>query len=380
MNTRSHLMSLRLARNLSLILKKDSRHAGMTGRGSIHFITHRSEKLVKFLTLILIVFLALPVSCSKGRPSMYKKTKPLMDTLVTITVVTGSEEEADRAIEQAFSEIERFGAKINFFSADSELSAINRNAGIAPVKVSRETIGVVERAIYISQKSDGAFDPTIGPEMKMWDFFKKVRPADSEVKKKLSLVNYRDIILDRGNSTVFLRGKGMLMDLGGIAKGYAADLALASLRQNGIAAGIVAAAGDIRAFGLKPDGSLWNVGIKNPRQQSEADELIAKARLTNKAISTSGDYERYFMEDGKRYHHILDPKTGFPADRCRSVTVISDSGIYADGFSTAVFVSGPQKGMELVREAGADAVIIDKNGGIHTTPGIKGMVTFEDSN
>jgi len=332
----------------------------------------------RVLLLFFIMLLFLPVSCSKGRPSIYKKTKPLMDTLVTITVVAGSDEQANKTIDKAFSVIEQFGDKINFFSDKSELSAINRNAGTTPVKVSPDTLGVIERAIYISEKSNGAFDPTIGPEINMWDFFKKIRPADADIKKKLSLVNYRDIIVDRAKSTVFLRRKGMLMDLGGIAKGYAADLALANLRQSGIGAGIVAAAGDIRAFGLKPDGTLWKIGIKNPRQQSEADELIAKASLTNKAISTSGDYERYFVEDGRRYHHILDPKTGYPAGQCRSVTVISDSGIFADGFSTAVFVSGPEKGMKLVREAGVEAVIIDKDGGIHTTPGIKGMVTFEN--
>ncbi len=302
-----------------------------------------------------------------------------MDTVVSITVVAGSAEEADRAIEKAFSVIRQFGDKINFFSDKSELAAINKNAGIAPVRVSRETMGVIERALYISERSGGAFDPTIGPEIRMWDFYKKIRPEDAAIKKNLPLVNFRNIILDHDKSTVFLKRKGMMLDLGGIAKGYAADLALASLRQDKIAAGIVAAAGDIRAFGLKPDGTLWNIGIKNPRQKSEADELIAKARLTNKAISTSGDYERYFIEEGRRFHHILDPKTGYPAGQCRSVTVISDSGVFADGFSTAVFVSGPDKGMELVREAGVDAIIIDKDGGIHTTPGIKGMVTFEDS-
>ncbi len=302
-----------------------------------------------------------------------------MDTVVSITVVAGSAEEADKAIEKAFSVIRQFGDRINFFSDKSELSAINKNAGITPVRVSAETMGVIERAIFISEKSGGAFDPTIGPEIRMWDFYKKIRPEDAAIKKNLPLVNFRDIIIDHDKSTVFLKRKGMMLDLGGIAKGYAADLALAGLRQDKIAAGIVAAAGDIRAFGLKPDGTLWNIGIKNPRQKSEADELIAKARLTNKAISTSGDYERYFIENGRRFHHILDPKTGYPAGQCRSVTVISDSGVFADGFSTAVFVSGPEKGMELVREAGVDAVIIDKDGGIHTTPGIKGMVTFEDS-
>ncbi len=329
--------------------------------------------------LLYVLFLILFFSCGKAKPSIYKKTKPLMDTVVSITVVAGSAEEADKAIEKAFSVIRQFGDRINFFSDKSELSAINKNAGITPVRVSAETMGVIERAIFISEKSGGAFDPTIGPEIRMWDFYKKIRPEDAAIKKNLPLVNFRDIIIDHDKSTVFLKRKGMMLDLGGIAKGYAADLALAGLRQDKIAAGIVAAAGDIRAFGLKPDGTLWNIGIKNPRQKSEADELIAKARLTNKAISTSGDYERYFIENGRRFHHILDPKTGYPAGQCRSVTVISDSGVFADGFSTAVFVSGPEKGMELVREAGVDAVIIDKDGGIHTTPGIKGMVTFEDS-
>lgn len=331
------------------------------------------------LRFLLLLMLALSVSCGKDRPAVYKKTKPLMDTLVTITVVTNSARDADKAIESALSVIENFGNKINFFSDKSELSSINRNAGIKAVRVSPDTLGVIERAVFISEKSGGAFDPTIGPEIKLWDFHKKIRPTDAEIRKNLPLVNYRDIIVDHDKSTVLLRKKGMVMDLGGIAKGYAADLALADLKRTGIVAGIVAAAGDIRAFGIKPDGKPWSIGIRNPRQKSDADELIARARLTNKAVSTSGDYERYFMEDGRRYHHLLDPKTGYPAGLCRSVTVISNSGIFADGFSTAVFVSGPDKGMQLAEEAGVDAIIIDRDGNIRKTPGIKGMVTFEDS-
>ena len=348
----------------------------MTAPRDVHLFAHI---FVKSFQLIFLFLLTLPISCGSDRPSVYKKTKPLMDTLVTITVVTNSARDADKAIESALSVIENFGNKINFFSDKSELSAINRNAGIKAVRVSPDTLGVIERAVFISEKSGGAFDATIGPEIKLWDFHKKIRPADEEIKRNLPLVNYRDIIVDHDKSTVLLRKKGMVMDLGGIAKGYAADLALADLKRAGIVAGVIAAAGDIRAFGIKPDGKPWNIGIRNPRQKSDADELIARARLTNKAVSTSGDYERYFIEDGRRYHHLLDPKTGYPAGLCRSVTVISDSGIFADGFSTAVFVSGPDKGMQLAKEAGADAIIIDSDGNIRTTPGIKGMVTFEDS-
>lgn len=342
-------------------------------------VSFKMGRIQKIALLSLILSMSLVFSCSQSRQSVYRKTRPLMDTIVAITVVADSGQSAEKAIEDAFSTIERFGDLINFFSDKSELSLINRNAGVREVKVSPDTLGVIERAIYISEMSGGAFDPTIGPEIKMWDFFKKIRPSDADIKKNLSLVNYRDVVIDRDKSTVFLRKKGMLMDLGGIAKGYAADLALANLKRNGIRAGIVATAGDIRAFGLKPDGKPWNIGIKNPRQKNESDEIIARIEVSDKAISTSGDYERYFIEEGKRYHHILDPKTGYPASQCRSVTVISDKGIFADGFSTAVFVSGPEKGIKLVREAGVDAVIIDSSGVLRTTPGLKGILKIEES-
>ncbi len=302
-----------------------------------------------------------------------------MDTLVSVTVVSDSDDKAAKAIESAFSVMDRFGKLINFFSGDSELSSINRNAGIKGVTVSPEMIDVIEKAVYVAEKSDGAFDITIGPESGLWDFYKKVKPSDDEIRKNLDLVDYRDIVIDKEKSMVFLRRKGMLMDLGGIAKGYAADLAVENLKQNGIRAGIVANAGDIRVFGVRPDGSPWNIGVKNPRQKDESDELIARIKLSDKAISTSGDYERYFITGGKRFHHILDPKTGYPASYCRSVTIIADKGVFTDGFSTAVFVLGPEKGMKLVRETGMDAVIIDSNGTIYTTPGMEGILTIEEN-
>ncbi len=328
---------------------------------------------------VLLLGLVLLFSCS-SRQSVYQKSEPLMDTVVTVTIVSDSADSANRAIDSAFSVIGRFGDRINFFSSSSELSKINREAGIREVKVSPDTLGVIERAIYISGISGGAFDATIGPETRMWDFPKKIRPSDADIRKQLPLVNYGDIIVDPSRSTVFLRRKGMMMDLGGIAKGYAADLALADLRKSGIRAGIVAAAGDIRAFGLKPDGSPWKVGIQNPRQKNGSDEIMAVMKLTGKAVSTSGDYQRYFIEDGRRYHHILDPKTGYPADQCRSVTVVSGNGIFADGFSTAVFVLGPEKGMRLAEEHGVDTVIVKSDGTILTTPGLNGVITFEKNN
>ncbi len=330
------------------------------------------------LFLSLLLFLCLLIgSCSPHQPSSYKKSKALLDTFVTITVTADSQDTADIAIENSFDVIERFGNLVNFFSDESELSAINRNAGIRAVRVSPETLDVMEKALFVSEKSGGAFDPTIGPEIKLWDFLNKTKPSDAEIKKNLPLVNYKNIIIDRGKSTVFLKKKNMLLDLGGIAKGYAADLAVQALKQKGISAGLVAVAGDIKAFGLKPDKKPWVVGIKNPRQKSNDDELIARIQLSGKAISTSGDYERYFIMDGRRFHHLLTPQTGYPASACRSVSVISDEGAIADGFSTALFILGPEKGLELAKKMGMDAMIINDKGAIHTTPGLEGKLTIE---
>ncbi|MEJ2685559.1 MAG: FAD:protein FMN transferase [Candidatus Sulfobium sp.] len=300
-----------------------------------------------------------------------------MDTYVTVTVVSPSKDKAERAVQDAFSTIERFGDLINFFSDRSELSKINRNAGIAPVKVSAPTLDVVEKSLYVARESEGAFDPTIGPEIHMWDFHKKIKPSDSDIREKLPLVDYRNVVVDQKNSTVFLKKKGMMLDLGGIAKGYGADLAVGALKRDGIRAGIVAVAGDIKTFGLKPDGSPWNVGIENPRQKNASDEIMATIRLSDEAISTSGDYQRFFILDGRRYHHLLDPKTGHPAMFCRSVSVITDKGVFTDSLATAVFILGPERGMKLLQKLGMNGVIVDAKGNIHITPGLKGKLTIE---
>jgi len=300
-----------------------------------------------------------------------------MNTFVTITVVSESEEKADKAIENAFSAIEHFGNLVNFFSDKSELASINKNAGIRDVKVSPELLDVIEKSVYVSENSGGSFDATIGSVTKLWEFYKKVKPSEYEIKGKLPLVNFNNIIINSEKSTVFLKKKGMLLDLGGIAKGYAADLAVATLIKDGINAGIVANAGDIRTFGLRPDGSPWKIGIRNPRQKNESDELVARISLTGKAVSTSGDYERFFLLNGKRYHHLIDPKTGHPANYCQSVSVVAEKGVFSDAFSTAVFILGPEKGLNLIKKLGMDAVIIDNNGKIYVTPGIKESVEIE---
>jgi thiamine biosynthesis lipoprotein len=340
-------------------------------------ITGDCGRRTMIVTLLLVFCTGFLVACLNNKPAEYKKSRALMDSYVSITVVSDSRENSRSAVEQAFAAIESFGKRINFYSDTSELAMINRSAGAAGTPVSPDTLDIIKKAVFVSEASGGAFDPTVGPVVQLWDFHETVKPRPDNIKDRLPLVNYRNIIIEKDKALVMLKKKNMLLDLGGIAKGYAADIAVDILKKNGISSGLVAIAGDIRAFGLKPGGKPWNIGIKNPRQKDRSDEIIAKIPLTDKAISTSGDYERFFIVDNKRYHHLLDPKTGFPAYRSRSVSIIADKGVFADAFSTAVFVLGPDEGMNLVKKMGLEAVIIDNNGSVHLTEGIKDTIYFE---
>jgi thiamine biosynthesis lipoprotein len=311
-----------------------------------------------------------------------------MDTLITITVVSDSKEIAEKAIDAALAEIENLDRLLNFFSSESEVSNINKNAGISAIKVSPDTLDVLDMSLLVSKNTAGAFDITIGPVITLYDFYKKIKPEDSVIKKNLPLINYRDLIIDRNKSTAFLKKKGMLIDLGGISKGYAADKAVEVLKRNGIHAGLVSVAGDIKAFGLKPDGMPWKIGIRNPRispnpllvkgsEGGVTEDIIATIELRDMAISTSGDYERYFMLDGRRYHHILDPKTGYPAEGSQSVSIITNKALFTDAFATGVFILGPERGMKFLEKMGLDGVIVDSQGKVHITPNIRGKVEFK---
>jgi thiamine biosynthesis lipoprotein len=344
---------------------------------------------------LLLTFLS---ACTLHTEKVYRKSKILMDTLVTITVVSNSEDIAEKAIDSAFSEIEKLEKLTDFFLPESELSIINKNAGITEVKVSPDILDILEKALWVSEKTKGAFDVTIGPVIRLYDFYKKIKPEQATIKKNLPLVNYKALIIDRNKSTIFLKKKGMLIDLGGIAKGYAADKAVETLERNGIRSGLVSVAGDIRAFGLKPDKKPWKIGIRSPRipathlipplprwgkrgvkedKEGFPDDIMATIELRDMAISTSGDYERFFILDGKRYHHLLSPKTGYPAEGCQSVSVITKKGVFSDAFATGVFILGPEKGMKVLEEMGFDGVIVDSQGKVHITPGIRGSVEFK---
>ncbi len=343
----------------------------------------KSEKLIVYkipnycliFTIFCLLFTA--VSCSPNKERIFKKDRILMDTLVAITVVSDSKDNAEKAIDAAFSEIEYLEKLSNHYSPDSEITRINRNAGISEVKVSYDILKLLEKALYVSENTEGAFDVTMGPVIALYDFHKKIRPDDGMIKKTLSLVNYRDIIINRDRSTVLLKRKGMLIDLGGIAKGYAADKAAETLKKNRVRSGLVAVAGDIKAFGLKPDGKPWKIGIRNPESGDKEDDIMATIELKDMAISTSGDYERFFISGGKRYHHLLDPKTGLSAQECRSVSIITKEGAFTDAFATGIFILGPEQGVKVLDKLGFEGMIIDSQGKSHLTQGIRKKIEFK---
>ncbi len=335
---------------------------------------HRHRPIVGILLSLLVV--ALLSSCRPGNERLFRETRKAMYTVTTITVSAATDETARRAIDAAFLALDRIEKLMNYYSKDSEVSEINRNAGVRPVRVSPETFEVVGKSVFVAENTEGAFDITLGPVIEAWDFEKKTVPGKGEINERMKRVGYRNIVLDSRQRTVFLKKGGMQINLGGILKGFAADRAVDVLRKNGIRSGIVAIGGDIRAFGNRPGGEPWKVGVQNPRQTGKDDEILATVDLTDKAISTAGDYERYYILDGVRYHHILDPKTGYPAKGCRSVTVVAADGIAADGFDTGLFVLGPAKALSILGKLGLDGIVVDEDGKVFVTDGIKGSVSL----
>ena len=332
----------------------------------------------KLIPLILLILLALLAAACTKEPAKgtYMKSSTIMYTVVSITVVAESPEKAETSIDAAFDEIRRLEKLLSFWTEDSEIAEINKNAGLKPVKVSPETLDIVEKALFVSSETKGSFDPTIGPVIRLWDFKTHRKPSPQEIAKKVKEVNYLTLKADAAASTVYLYSKGMSFDTGGIAKGYAADLAAEKLKALGISGGLVSVAGDIRAFGTRADGTAWRVGIRDPRSE-DREHYMAVVELKDEGISTSGDYERFFVIDGKRYHHILNPKTGMPAEGSMSVTVIAPRAVYTDGFSTGAFVLGPEEGIKTLERLGYEGLIITSEGKTLVTPGMRARLEWE---
>ena len=322
-----------------------------------------------FFTFILI----LHPSSSKSS-NLFKYHQVAMGTVIEITLIVDDEEKANKAALQAFQEIKRIETLMSPWLDSSDVTRINRSAGKERVKISPETFEVIQKAQEISELSEGGFDITVGPLTELWRGARKkeIPLSIEEVRGKLGLVNFKNIEMDQ-EGKVFLKKKDMAIDLGGIAKGYAVDRAFELLKSLGYKNLIVNAGGDLRVGGTK-NKQPWSIGIQNPR---ESQKILARISVSNMAVTTSGDYEKFFIYQGKRYHHIFDPKDGFPAEDCQSVTIVTKDCITADGLATAIFVLGAEKGYSLCQKLeGVDCLIVDKEGKIIFSPGLKDRISF----
>lgn len=289
-----------------------------------------------------------------------------MGTSVEIVVSQVQAAKAEEATEAAFREVQRIDFLMSNYREDSEISRINRNAGIKETMVSPDTIRVIEQALEFSSLSAGAFDITIGPVFRLWDFREGKFPEEKKLRENLKKVDYRKIKIDRNLSSILFQEQGMAIDLGAIAKGFAVDCASAVLEKKGIENFLVNAGGDLKVSGSKEKGVPWIVGIQHPRLPSQ---MVAKLSPRQAGVATSGDYKKFFIERGERYHHLLNPSTGTPARECQSVTVMAPSAMAADALATAVFVLGPKKGLALVKRMNdVHAIIVDRGGSVLVSP------------
>lgn len=299
-----------------------------------------------------------PATPAPSVPPMppFQRTRELMGTIMSITVVGVPETQAAPAVDAAFAKIAALEDVLSEWRPDSEISRINAAAGGAPVKVGPDTIAVVKAGVEVSAWSEGAFDLSWAALRGLYLFQQGQEhvPTPAEIKERIALIDYKEIVLDEKASTVALRRAGMKLGTGGIAKGYALDRAATVLKLAGIENFMIFGGGQVHVGG-KRDGRPWRIGIQHPRR----DDYFAFLESTGGSVSTSGDYEHAFVKDGRRWHHIIDTRTGYPVDHTASVTLVAESGLYADALSTAVFVLGPERALaRLARAPGGKAGVV----------------------
>jgi thiamine biosynthesis lipoprotein len=295
----------------------------------------------------------------------------LMGSTFEITVVDDDAIRANKHIDAAVAEIKRIERLISSWDMALQTSEINKNAGAKAVRVKKELFQLIERAKSISKLTDGAFDISYASMDRIWKFDESMgqMPSDKEIKLSVAKVGAKSIELDAKNNTVFLKKKGMKIGFGAIGKGYAADKAKTLLQERGVSAGIINASGDMNAWGSQPDGTPWRVAIRNPMNKNKVFALMP---LQNKAVVTSGNYEKFVRFNGVRYAHIIDPRTGYPATELISVTVFAPKAEFADALATAVFVMGKEAGIDRINQIpNVDCIIIDHKGIISTSENIE---------
>lgn len=329
------------------------------------------QKHKKFLSISLLLLISISIiGCSKKENSdPLSKTEYFMGTVVTVTLYDKKDE---KIIDKAFDEVKKLEELVSINKEGTELDKVNENAGIAPIKVSDDTFTMVKKGLEYSKLTDGYFDITIGPIVKLWSIgLPEARvPSQEEITEKLKFVGYKDLELDEENKTIFLKRKGMLIDLGGIAKGYTADKVSTILKEEGVTKAIVDLGGNVYAIGEKSKNTPWKIGVQNPSETR--GEIVGTLMLDNKSIVTSGIYERFIEKDGKKYHHILSSFNGYPYENeIAGVTIISNTSIDGDALSTSVFAMGVDKGLEFVNNhPDIEAIFVTKDNKIYLSKGV----------
>jgi thiamine biosynthesis lipoprotein len=302
----------------------------------------------------------------------YKQVEKLMGNTFEITVVADNESWAHEKIALAIAEIRRIERLLTTFDENSQTNQVNKMAGISAVTVDREVFDLIKRSLKISSVTNGAFDITYGSiDKQLWNFDRSMtRLPDAETAKSMvRLINYRNVILNDAECSVMLKEKGMRIGFGGIGKGYAADKAKALLVQEGVQSGIVNASGDLITWGMQADQQPWTIGIAHP---DNARSAFSWLNISDRAIATSGNYEKYVVIDGKKYSHTINPKTGMPVTGIKSVTIISPYAEIADAMATPVMVLGVKAGLDLINQIQHLAcIIIDDNNRIYTSKNIR---------
>lgn len=308
-------------------------------------------------------------------PKPYNETQFLMDTVIEITAYGP---EAEAGVKAAFAEFKHLHNITNHFDEGSQVSEISRQAGQSKVAVDPQLFEIIKLSNELSGKLDNVFDITVGPLTQLWSVGHKGEfvPSQAEIDNVLPLVNFKLVELDEVNHTVYLPKAGMRLDLGGIAKGYAVDRAIDILKSKGIQSALINAGGDVRVIGKKPDGTPWRIGVQHPRNN---EGMTARLALTEwDTMETSGDYQRFFMKDGQRYSHILDPRTGRQPNSVASVTIINNNSAAGDVLSTVLFIVGAERGQELLKQfPGTEAIFVTTEGQTIVTQGVSNKVELE---
>lgn len=300
----------------------------------------------------------------------HKRKLSMLGSPFEVTVVANDTVKANEYIDLAVAEVKRIENLISDWIPTTQISEVNRNAGIKPVKVDAEVFDLIGRSIKISEITSGAFDISYASMDKIWKFDGSMNamPTEEAIKKSVAKIGYKNIILDKKEQTIFLKLEGMKLGLGGIGQGFIADKVKELLAAKGCTSGIINVSGDINAWGKQPDGKPWTVGIVNPLNKNK---IFATFPLENSSVETSGNYEKFVVFNGIRYSHIIDTRTGYPATGVASVSVFAKQTEIADALATGIFVLGVEVGLDLVNQLkGIECIIVDDKGKIHSSKGI----------